>query len=196
MMGKPDILNIVEREGIEVRRGKAFCPFHQEKTPSFTIHQHRQTFHCFGCGEGGDVITFIMKLKGITFKEALVYLGMAPGKVAHIDPDFQRRRKLQHRFDKAIDDIYSRLSEHERHLHRIRLQVKNNPGALTELGAAIFAGQMGELAEVEYKLDTLMTGTFEDQFSILEEMNQNDCTETFTRTARRFGKNTDAVRAM
>lgn len=167
MIGKPDILMTIEREGIEVRRGKAFCPFHHEKTPSFTIHQHRQTFHCFGCGEGGDVITFIMKLKGITFKEALAYLGMAPGKVAPIDPDIQRRQKLQRRFDNAIDDIYSILSERERHLHRIRLQVKKNPGALTELGAVIFAGQMGELAEVEHKLDLLMTGTSEDQISIL-----------------------------
>jgi hypothetical protein len=143
------------------------CPMHDGKSVALAVYPDKQVWHCYGCSSGGDVVTFIMKLKGITFREALAYLGMAPGKVAPIDPDVQRRRKLQHRFDNAVDDIYSRLSERERHLHRIRLQVKNNPGALTELGAVIFAGQMGELAEIEHTLDLLMTGTSEDQISIL-----------------------------
>jgi len=47
------------------------CPFHAEKTPSFSVHATRQFFHCFGCGESGDVFTFIQKVENVTFPEAV-----------------------------------------------------------------------------------------------------------------------------
>lgn len=47
------------------------CPFHQEKTPSFSVHITRQWFHCFGCGVSGDVFTFVQKIENITFPEAV-----------------------------------------------------------------------------------------------------------------------------
>src|SRR6266403_3682674 len=47
------------------------CPFHAEKTPSFSVHATRQFYHCFGCGESGDVFTFIQKVESITFPEAV-----------------------------------------------------------------------------------------------------------------------------
>ena len=50
---------------------KGCCPFHSEKTPSFMVNPDRRTFHCFGCGEGGDVLTFMMKYHRLTFPEAL-----------------------------------------------------------------------------------------------------------------------------
>ncbi|MBK6900292.1 MAG: DNA primase [bacterium] len=50
------------------------CPFHREKTPSFNVNPHRQIYKCFGCGEGGDVISFLMKLQGLSFPEALEVL--------------------------------------------------------------------------------------------------------------------------
>lgn len=52
-------------------RLKALCPFHTEKTPSFTVNRHRQIFHCFGCGKGGDALSFIMEHDGLSFSEAL-----------------------------------------------------------------------------------------------------------------------------
>src|ERR671934_273885 len=47
------------------------CPFHKEKTPSFSVHATRQFFHCFGCGVSGDVFTFVQKIENITFPEAV-----------------------------------------------------------------------------------------------------------------------------
>jgi DNA primase len=47
------------------------CPFHKEKTPSFSVHATRQFFHCFGCGQSGDVFSFVQKIENITFPEAI-----------------------------------------------------------------------------------------------------------------------------
>jgi len=53
---------------------KGLCPFHAEKTPSFMVNPARQSFHCFGCGEGGDVLSFMMKYYNLTFPETLKQL--------------------------------------------------------------------------------------------------------------------------
>ncbi|MDT0184423.1 DNA primase [Microbacterium sp. ARD31] len=58
---------------------KGLCPFHDEKTPSFNVNPARQFFHCFGCGEGGDVISFLMKVDGLTFTEAVERLAEKVG---------------------------------------------------------------------------------------------------------------------
>ena len=47
------------------------CPFHKEKTPSFSVHATRQFYHCFGCGASGDVFSFVQKIENITFPEAV-----------------------------------------------------------------------------------------------------------------------------
>ncbi len=69
-----DIVGLV-REYVSLKpAGTAFkglCPFHREKTPSFHVNPQRQMYKCFGCGEGGDAISFLMKLQGLSFPEAL-----------------------------------------------------------------------------------------------------------------------------
>ena len=69
-----DIVNIISQYVHLTRKGRNYfglCPFHNEKSPSFSVSPDRQIFHCFGCGVGGNVYTFLMKIEGITFREAL-----------------------------------------------------------------------------------------------------------------------------
>lgn len=58
---------------------KGLCPFHNEKTPSFTVDEKKQLFHCFGCGVGGDVVSFIMQKEGLSYAESLKYLAEKTG---------------------------------------------------------------------------------------------------------------------
>jgi len=70
-----DIVRVVG-EYVKLKKAGAqnfsgLCPFHQEKTPSFSVHATRQFYHCFGCGASGDVFSFVQKLENITFPEAV-----------------------------------------------------------------------------------------------------------------------------
>ncbi len=81
-----DIVEVVSNYVKLKRVGRNFvglCPFHSEKTPSFVVSPEKQIFKCFGCGIAGDVVTFYMKIKGISFKEALLDLAEKAG--IHVD---------------------------------------------------------------------------------------------------------------
>ena len=71
---KLDIVDVISKYVVLKKAGRNFqglCPFHNEKTPSFVVTQDKQIFKCFGCGEGGDVFTFLMKINNQTFAEVI-----------------------------------------------------------------------------------------------------------------------------
>lgn len=91
---------------------KALCPFHKEKTPSFTVNQQRQSFHCFGCGAGGDVFKFVMDHEGVDFMTSLRMLGERAG----IAVDSFRRGGASTSDKKALYDIHGALTEFYQHI--------------------------------------------------------------------------------
>src|SRR6267154_4554697 len=86
------------------------CPFHAEKTPSFSVHATRQFYHCFGCGESGDVFAFIQKVENITFPEAVRLLAQKLGvpmpKVSFSSPGEARDAQVR----MALLDVHVRAA--------------------------------------------------------------------------------------
>lgn len=79
---KNDIVSIISEYVKLERKGnsyKGLCPFHKEKTPSFSVLEDRQIFKCFGCGKGGNVVHFIMQAEGLSYPDALKYLAEKQG---------------------------------------------------------------------------------------------------------------------
>ena len=108
-----DIVDIVSEAVLLKKAGKnhvGLCPFHSEKTPSFTVSPDKQIFYCFGCGTGGNVFSFLMKQEGLSFPETVRVLGKRYG----IDiPDRplspEQKRKISER--ESLFDINRRAME-------------------------------------------------------------------------------------
>ncbi len=104
---KLPVVDIVGETVALKRAGSAYkglCPFHAEKTPSFVVSPDRESWHCFGCGEGGDIFTFLMRRDGLDFREALSRLAEKAGvelseRSAGED---RRRRRLREALEGAI----------------------------------------------------------------------------------------------
>ena len=98
---------------------KALCPFHQEKTPSFTVSPQRQTFHCFGCGAGGSVFRFVMDYEHVDFPVAVHKLAARVG-IAIVEERRSEDETQQHEARRLLLRLHSEAAEwfHENLLKR------------------------------------------------------------------------------
>lgn len=102
-----DIVDIIG-EYVDLKKAgssfKGLCPFHNEKTPSFTVDRKKQLFHCFGCGAGGDVVSFIMQKEGLSYPDSLKYLAQKAGinLVFNESPGMSEKRKKLYEINKDI----------------------------------------------------------------------------------------------
>ena len=87
---------------------KGLCPFHNERTPSFYVNQETQTFHCFGCNEGGDVFSFVQKQQGMDFRDTLHYLAEKVGVTVEDTPG---RGPEEERERSAVKERLRKLNE-------------------------------------------------------------------------------------
>lgn len=136
LLARVDIVDVVERY-VPLRKGganySACCPFHSEKTPSFTVSPSKQFYHCFGCGAHGSAIGFLMQYSGIGFIDAIEELAASAGLIV---PRAEKQRDVQ--VKKApLTDLMSRA------MHFYREQLKKSPKAVDYLRAR---GLTGEIA--------------------------------------------------
>lgn len=104
---RTDIENLISSYVVLKRRGKTLvglCPFHNEKTPSFTVYPESQSFYCFGCGSGGDAVTFLRKIENLDYIDAVKTLADKAGMTM---PD-------EGGYDKTISDKRRRILEANR----------------------------------------------------------------------------------
>lgn len=163
-MEKPDILETVRREGFDPKqKGRSFwlsCPFHTERTPSLSINPVRQSFYCFGCREHGDVITFIQKLHGYSFKDALHYLRIGRNQKTRIKPKEQSKRDLVNAFRQWERDYYQDLCVAYRDFHKI------SKGFNTIEEVLFFAADFDLMPVIEWHMNVLVNGNDEDKYGL------------------------------
>ena len=107
-----DAVDMVELVGArtELRRAGSrmvgLCPFHDERTPSFSVNVDQKLYHCFGCGEGGDAIGFVQQTEALDFPGAVEFLAARYGielKREEEDPQAEERRRRRERLLKLVE---------------------------------------------------------------------------------------------
>ena len=128
LLSKVDIVDIID-EQVPLKKGganyMACCPFHKEKSPSFSVSPSKQFYHCFGCGAHGSALGFIMEYQGLGFVEAVQYLadrvGMTvPKSAAAANPQATAARKQQ---QQTLEDTTAAAAAFYQH------QLAKNPRA-------------------------------------------------------------------
>jgi len=117
LLGRVDIVELIERHVPLKRSGREFqacCPFHDEKTPSFTVSPQKQFYHCFGCGAHGSAISFMMKYEGLEFIDAVEELARQAGLTVPRDAGVKQRpeESLYDILDAANRYYRSQLGKH------------------------------------------------------------------------------------
>jgi DNA primase len=113
-----DIVSVVG-DYVRLKKASAYrytglCPFHSEKTPSFSVHASKQFYHCFGCHKSGDVLQFVMEIEGISFYEALKSLAeryglQMPKRSQYADEDSRKRAALLQMHELAQENFRANL---------------------------------------------------------------------------------------
>lgn len=148
---RADIYSIISSYVNLKRSGRNYvglCPFHKEKTPSFTVDPTKQLFHCFGCGQGGDAISFIMKIENMEFIEAVEFLAKKVGyNLKYSDTEFSDSGRAKTR-------LFELTELAKKYYNFILFNSKKGNLALDYLSGRGFNREILEQFEVGYSLNS------------------------------------------
>ncbi len=142
LLSRVDVVEVVGRH-VELKRAgtvhKGLCPFHGEKTPSFTVSPSRQTYHCFGCGAHGDAIRFLVENQGLHFMDAVRDLAQRAGVTVpenDVSPEERARAAEQRQKQASLGEILERAGQH------YRAALKASPRAIDYLKGRGLSGEI------------------------------------------------------
>jgi DNA primase len=143
LLHRVDIVDVIERY-VPLKKGGsnylACCPFHSEKTPSFTVSPAKQFYHCFGCGVHGNAISFLMEYQGLGYIEAVKDLAESVGMKM---PEFEPRAKKS----ESGPDLYALMEQASDYY---REQLKNSPRAIDYLKGRGLTGKIAARFGIGY----------------------------------------------
>ena len=148
LLNRVDIVDTIQRHLPLKKAGANFsacCPFHNEKSPSFTVSPSKQFYHCFGCGAHGDAIGFLMEYSGLGYIEAIKELAAGAGMTL---PDFEPR--LGKKKEETGPDLYDIM---QRATQYYREQLKASPHAIEYLKRRGLSGQVAARFGIGYAPD-------------------------------------------
>ncbi len=151
LLSRVDIVEVIDRHVKLKRSGanySACCPFHSEKSPSFTVSPTKQFYHCFGCGAHGTAVGFLMEYSGMGFVEAVKDLAQSVGMKV---PEEARSEASQRRVEQgeSLHEVLLRAAQHYRnqlkdapqaiaYLKKRGLSHRLRPGRMAEPGGGVF----------------------------------------------------------
>lgn len=164
------IIDVIRNEGIPIREtlkgGRFRCPFHEDTHPSAFAYRDTNRFFCFGCGERGDAIDFIMKLKGIGFKEARAYLGNNGADLTkRTDYPWELKKLLLEGFWEWERQYYDGLAT----IYRVSHKLMKRLGTMDEVEQ--LAALYHELPLIGHRMDILLFGSEEEKYQLFKEVN-------------------------
>ena len=145
LIDRTDIVELVGRY-VQLKKGGAnfmgLCPFHGEKSPSFSVSPSKQFFHCFGCGKNGNAIGFLMEHAGMGFVEAVNDLAQSTGLQVPQDdlsPQERERAAARRQQQATLTDVLEKAAQ------AYSQQLRNAPGAVQYLKGGYGAVDMGAM---------------------------------------------------
>jgi DNA primase len=147
-----DIVDVISDYMQLTKKGRNYfglCPFHGESTPSFSVSQDKQIFHCFGCGAGGNAITFIMDMEQIPFPDAVVKLSERVGVSINVDLQSPREQKPVSKKEEAMRQAHEFAVDF---YHHLLMNTEDGEEALQYLLDRGFTKEMIEAQKIGWAL--------------------------------------------
>ena len=203
-----NIADIARFYGLEVKsNNQALCPFHNERTPSFTIYPKTNSWHCFGCGAGGSAIDFVMAYCGLDSLEAAKKLDMdyqlglfdckpSPEELHRLKEQQEQRnadKGLNKAFEDYINKAYNLLCDYLHLLHDWKAMYA--PKTIDELDTLhpLFTEACHQLDYIEYLADFLMGADIDAQINFYQS-HRKELRKIATKLCTNSGKTDESVK--